>query len=29
MAKVFQHIFNSPVGSRRELPKLALTGGEQ
>jgi len=26
MTKVFQHVFNSPVGSRRERRKIALTG---
>jgi len=29
MIKAFQHVFNSPVGSGRERPKIALTGGEQ
>ncbi len=27
MTKVFQRVFNSPVGSRRERRKIALTGG--
>jgi hypothetical protein len=29
MTKVFQHVFNSPVGSGRERRKIALTEGEQ
>jgi hypothetical protein len=28
MTEGFQHVFNSPVGSRRERRKIALTGGE-